>query len=81
MSKLDNPTLRIPGFDQFEAVEFDATALNADKDPEKGVPTITFLTNNGQRLMLQIGTSATDLMRLATWATSVASLLIDQGRR
>lgn len=81
MSKLSTPQLRVPSVDRFEAIEFDATDLNADKDPEAGIPKVSFLTNSGQRLTLPFGPSAAEFTKLATWATEVATLLTEQGRK
>lgn len=82
MPKMTTSEFRFPGFDAFEAIDFDAAQLSNDdakisQDANIGV---SFLTTTGQKLTMHFKPSAAAFTQLATWATEVATILTAQGR-
>ncbi len=74
--------LYVPGMDQFERAEFDAS-LVADANPtvaQASHPRLTFRTNTGQALTFELGDQSKFYADLAAWATEVSDALKATGR-
>jgi hypothetical protein len=79
---MSNPVLFVPGIDQFERAEFDATLLNDENATVRGAshPRLTFRTNTGQALTFELGDKSKFYDDLAAWAVKVAEALRSTNR-